>query len=345
MNKVKKDAPRIYEIGFPLNDEFETSVFEYLLKNRRSEKVVRIFERNRKLRSLNDPMQAHRLEERAAFLGVSLDTLLNRYLHHVIEMALNKSKNPNQILSEIYLNNWLDREEDVFILNGLYQIYKFRKMEFEFTENGNPCIFKKDDFLELTLTLPKFLMSKFLIYFETSAQWSFQKFIEKVFSEFLNANNLDFKSKNYQASDLEKLIHKIGSIEKWQPYGFLSPPIYHSQESLDNDFLCFSYLSKNPTSAASAHVSSRITKRITLKDTSKHGFDPFRELIYYISNRLWRSPGELISILVMCKYRDWDRESFVFDRIIDRSKINRELRIALDEKDLSMKAFITSVMS
>lgn len=345
MENTKAGALSLYELRFSLNEEFEGSVFEYLLTNRRSEKVVRIFEKNRKLRSLNNSLQAFRLEERATFLGVSLDTLLNRYLHHIIELVLNRASNPVPILLEIYHNGWLDGDDDIFILNGFHQIYKFRKLKFTHTDNGNPCIVKEDNFIELTLTLPKFLMNEFLLYFETSTQWSFQKFIEKVFSDFLNANNLDFKSKNYQASDLEKLIHRIGSIEKWQPYGFLSPPIYHSQESLDNDFLCFSYLSKNPTSAASAHVSSRITKRITLKDTSKHGFDPFRELIYYISNRLWRSPGELISILIMCKYRDWDRESFIFGRIIDRSKIKEELQTVFDRKDLSVKAFIASIMS
>ncbi|WP_395000158.1 hypothetical protein [Acinetobacter sp.] len=346
MSKAKDSNLNIYQQNFPLKNEVEATVLQFILENEKTDKVVRIFEKSKKMRSLKDPLIAHNLKEISAVLGVSLDAFLNRYLQHLIEVALNKSNNSESILTEIAHNGWL-KPSDIFVFERKYQIYKFRKMKFAKTEAGNQLVFKSDKFLELTITLPQFLMGEMLNFFKKPQQISMQKFFEKIFNDFVRSNHLEFNQKSSQGdfdiSDLEKLIHKIGAIRKWQPLGLISPPIFHSQKELDNEFLCFSHLSKNSTPSSQVGPVSKITKRITLKEM-EFTFDPFRELIYYVSNRLWRTPGDLISILIMYRYREWDRESFIFGRKIDRSEFLPYLKNEHDNNDLSVKSFILNIM-
>lgn len=311
MNKKERSSFQFYEKSILVEPSLEATFIEFFDFDKDAETIVRLFEKTKRFQFLKDPKDAHKWKDKAAILGVSFDIFLNRLDEYYLELALNSAKNPELILIDVIKNKWL-RETDILFFKNKYRIFKFRKVDLVKTSSGNSVIFRNESYTELTVTLPKFLMREMERFFNESSKISMQKFFEKIFTDFVKANGLWFSSKGdaqFGAEDLEDLVKKVGETNNWHPFDFKSPPGQHSSEELGNQFMCFSYLSKNRHSRFFMGDTATIKKRINLKETH---FDPFKELIYYVSSRLWRTPGELISILIMCRWRMVDRASLSF---------------------------------
>lgn len=285
------------------------------------EKVVRIFQESRKLDIFKDPLVRDKFEYDAGVLGISFDHYLNKYLDHVVEFLLNRSDLSQALKDKIILGAQIS-SKDLFIFNGLYQIFRFRKLKLKKSDSSPNYLFQKvDKSITITLRLPeKLLLNLSDVFSKKSCDFTIQDFVRKIFDDFLNANSIFFKT-GLEASGYQRLERQIAELQHitiWKPFGFKSPPILHSSDEMDNQFTTFTDLIEQSHQRLES-TKSFLSKKVIFTIRSKRD-DPLKEYIFYLSDRLWRNPGTLLSLLILQNYRDWDREGFLYDSYNSKKK-------------------------
>lgn len=309
----KKTKPAIVSISIPTevmsmilgdNSSHEGQSFEYIESKDNPQKVFRLNERQIKSVSLENPILRDQLEQKAAVLGLSFDSLMSKCLDIVIEKDLNSAAS-DKILNLTSLGDMLQTAVN-FKSPNTSDIQIFRvppRLANLKSKNGNIICRYSDRKLDINLTTPKTFFALFVSKGLPRLNLTPQAFLRALYSEFLFLNGIsqvpkaNYLSKDY-LGELEQIISRIGLKNTWEPYGWKTPPIMHTQKELDNEYLLFSFLEDHDHQRFSDFKNHMAKKKITITFKLEK-YDPIRDLLPYVQSRLWRNSSDFFSMLLM----------------------------------------------
>lgn len=291
-----------------------------ILNKSNAEKVYRLNGKNTKSSALKDPQLRDNIEFRAGIYGLSFDELVSREFDLMGETILNlhpeaiesfKRYKREKIWETAHVHQHQNEDGKSY-----YRIYrKSLAWNSKRDTRRNKEWYRFDsEKIEIHLRLPNILHQEL---FGTKGDGLFkeisrQKFIRGLFDSFLMNNNIQLPSAIYMTDsylgELEVAIDKIGAIESWKPYGWMSPPLRHPIDDVIRKFSTYRYLRTQDHRILKEQFENIKFFKGTVvfffqdlanKQIDVQKFDTIRDLLPYIQERLWRSSSSFFTLLLL----------------------------------------------
>lgn len=317
-------------LGEFFQDELRSLGFE---KEKNPNKVFRLNGRQSKLRVLKNQQLRKSYELLAEALGLSFDETISRIYDLLAEGMLNRypvaiERYPLFANLKIWKTAYIHKHR-ADTKEAFFCVYRFNSGE-KVRVSSKLTLFRcSPTRFEIRPTLPvnlhKAIFDKRSKLFKRSSR---QRLFRWLYESFLTENGIpirfpSYNDKKYYAN-VSQALDAIASKQIWAPYGWRSPPLSHSLRELDGKFFTYSRLNDESNREKVSGLSSNqyLSGSVIFTFDAGEGrksisakFDPIRDLLPYVCNRLWRDPSSIFALLLLQFVREHGLYDVSFDLV------------------------------